>query len=149
MTLYDELWALISRLNKAKISYALCGGLAMAAHGWPRATMDIDMLIEEKNLEPARKIARSLGFKHEPGHMVFCNGQINIRRLVKFDGEEIIPLDLLIVTLALQSVWKQRSELLLEHGKIWVVSTEGLKAMKKMRKSGQDQDDIRKLRGDI
>lgn len=147
MTLYDELRALIDRFNEEKIAYALCGGLAMAAHGWPRATMDIDMLIEERNLKPARKIAQSLGFKHEPGRMIFCEGQIKIHRLVKFDGVEAVPLDLLIVTPALQPVWEQRSELESEHGKITVVSAEGLRLMKKLRKSGQDQDDIRKLEG--
>ncbi len=43
--LYDELRTLISALDRGKIEYALCGGIAMAIHGRPRATVDIDILI--------------------------------------------------------------------------------------------------------
>ena len=36
MTIYDELQKLIGCFRKESIEYALCGGLAMAVHGWPR-----------------------------------------------------------------------------------------------------------------
>ncbi len=147
MTIYDELQALIEMLRETRIEYALCGGLAMAAHGWPRTTMDIDMLIEKKDLTAARAIAKSLGFKHAAHKMYFCNGQIQIHRLVKLAGEEAIPLDLLTVTPALRSAWKQRATLESAYGPICVVSVKGLTMMKSMRKSGQDKDDIRKLKG--
>jgi len=147
MTITDELQALIQLLREAKIEYALCGGLAMATHGWPRTTMDIDMLIEEKDLAPARAIAKSLGFRHEAHKMSFCDGKIQIHRLVKLVGKEAVPLDLLIVTPALRSVWKQRAMFDSAYGPICVVSSKGLTMMKSMRKSGQDRDDIRKLKG--
>ena len=41
-TLTDELLELLARLTDAGIDYAVCGGLAMAVHGYPRATMDIE-----------------------------------------------------------------------------------------------------------
>lgn len=147
MTINDELQALIQRLRDAKIEYALCGGLAMAAHGWPRTTMDIDILIEKNDLTAVRAIAKSLGFKHEAHKMYFCDGKIQIHRLIKLDGKEAIPLDLLTVTPALRSVWKQRTTLESAYGPICVVSAKGLTIMKSMRKSGQDKDDIRKLKG--
>ena len=31
-------------MDEAGVDYALCGGLAVAAHGAPRATRDIDLL---------------------------------------------------------------------------------------------------------
>lgn len=147
MTIYDELQALIKRLREAWIEYALCGGLAMAVHGWPRTTMDIDMLIEKKDLTAVREIAKSLGFRHEAHEMSFSKGRIQIHRSVKLVGEEAIPLDLLIVTSALRPVWKQRTTLESGYGPVCVVSTKGLTTMKILRKSGQDQDDIRKLKG--
>jgi hypothetical protein len=147
MTINDELQGLLQLLRKAKIEYALCGGLAMAVHGWPRTTMDIDILIEQKNLAAARDLAKSLGFKREAHGMFFCDDKIQIHRLVKLAGEEAIPLDLLTVTPALRSVWKQRATLDSAHGPICVVSTKGLALMKSLRKSGQDKDDIRKLKG--
>jgi hypothetical protein len=147
MTIYDELYALIKRLRKARINYALCGGLAMAVHGWPRTTMDIDMLIKKKDLTVLRKIAKSLGFRHKAHEMSFRNGGIQIHRFVKLSGEEALPLDLLIVTPALRPVWKQRKALKSRYGPLCVVSRKGLAMMKTMRKSGQDKDDIRKLKG--
>ena len=148
MTINDELQILIKRLRGAKMEYALCGGLAMAVHGWPRTTMDIDILIEKKDLTAVRTIAKSLGFKHEAHKMCFCNGKIKIHRLVKLAGEEAIPLDLLTVTPALRFVWKQRTTLDSAYGPICVVSADGLAMMKNMRKSGQDRDNIRKLKGE-
>jgi len=147
MTIYDELQALITRLREAGIEYALCGGLAMAIHGWPRTTMDIDILIEKKDLTAVREIAKSSGFRHEAHEMSFSKGRVQIHRLVKLAGEEAIPLDLLMVTSALRPVWEQRTTLESGYGPVCVVSTKGLTKMKIMRKSGQDKDDIRKLKG--
>lgn len=53
MNVKDELIALVKAFDAAGIPYALCGGLAMAAHGWPRSTMDIDMLVEKDRIEDA------------------------------------------------------------------------------------------------
>ena len=147
MTINDELQGLIKLLRNAKIEYALCGGLAMAVHGWPRSTMDIDILIEKKKLAAARDLAKSLGFKREAHRMYFCDDKIQIHRLIKLAGEEAIPLDLLTVTPSLRSAWKQRVTLESAYGPICVVSRKGLAMMKNMRKSGQDKDDIRKLKG--
>ena len=43
--LAEEFEAVISALAEHGIEYAVCGGLAMAIHGFPRATVDIDLLI--------------------------------------------------------------------------------------------------------
>jgi len=39
LDLYEELKAIISALEENGIDYALCGGLAMAVYGAPRATV--------------------------------------------------------------------------------------------------------------
>ena len=39
--LYAELTGIVSVLETRGIEYALCGGLALAIHGAPRATQDI------------------------------------------------------------------------------------------------------------
>ena len=41
--IFDEFQNLIGRINKEQIDYAVCGGWAMAIHGAPRATVDIDL----------------------------------------------------------------------------------------------------------
>ena len=62
MELFEEFKQLVSAFKKENIEYALCGGLAMAVYAFPRATLDIDILIEPKTLEKAKMVAKKLGF---------------------------------------------------------------------------------------
>jgi hypothetical protein len=50
-TLLQELSEIVSILNENDIEYAICGGLALTIHGFPRATFEIDVLIQSDNLE--------------------------------------------------------------------------------------------------
>lgn len=46
MDLLEELKKLSAKLDRAGIDYALCEGLAIAIYAKPRATLDIDIMIE-------------------------------------------------------------------------------------------------------
>jgi len=148
MSVYEELRALIARLNAAGVDYALCGGLAMAVHGWPRATMDVDLLIQESDLTRIADIARDLGFTIENPEFAVAGGQIRIRRFVKIAGTEAIPLDAIIVGPLLESVWAERANSATPFGLVRILSREALARMKELRASGTDLDDIRRLRGE-
>jgi hypothetical protein len=63
LDLYHEFELLISALNERRIEYAVCGGLAMAVHGAPRATIDIDLLIAAERLQAVEAEARELGYQ--------------------------------------------------------------------------------------
>lgn len=148
MNLRNELNQLVQSLSDADIPYALCGGLAMAVYGWPRATMDIDLLVEGSSLAAVRDVAKKLGYHHESGEAEFSDKRIKLFRLVKLEGEEFLPLDLLIVTPELQAAWDSRHSIATESGALTVVSLEGLIQMKGIRSSGVDRDDIQKLKGE-
>jgi hypothetical protein len=148
MTLRAEMLQLVRALEAEGIPYALCGGLAMAVHGWPRATLDIDLLIEEDRLPEVRRLAATVGFTHETGFLALAGGRIRLFRLVKFVGQEFIPLDLLLVSPDLETVWSSRRSMPTADGNLTVVSAPGLIQMKILRNSGTDQDDIRKLKGE-
>ena len=45
MNLKDELFLIVETLERGGVEYALCGGMAVAVHGYVRATKDIDLLI--------------------------------------------------------------------------------------------------------
>lgn len=150
MDIYPEFKRLVAALSGQGIPFALCGGLALAVYGVSRATIDIDLLVREDDLEEIRRLAGKLGFTHSPGKMTFRNGTIEIVRLVKFDreeGDELI-LDLLLVTPALQKIWEKREKRSLDWGEFGVVSREGLIGLKELRGSGTDRDDIGRLRGE-
>lgn len=61
MDLLEELKRLTGILEKNRIPYALCGGLAMAVYARPRATLDIDLMIEDDMLEAAKAAAERAG----------------------------------------------------------------------------------------
>jgi hypothetical protein len=75
---------------------------------------------------------------------------VEIHRLSKPDPEtgDLLSLGLLLVTPALEAVWSGRERVEWEHGSVPVVSRAGLADMKRLRGSGQDQDDIRLLEGE-
>ena len=50
MDLFEEFSKLVAEFKKEKIDYALCGGLAMAVYAYPRATIDIDIMIESSEV---------------------------------------------------------------------------------------------------
>jgi hypothetical protein len=50
-----------------------------------------------------------------------------------------------VVTPQLAKAWETRERVRWEHGAISVVSRSGLVLMKRLRGSGQDEDDIREL----
>jgi hypothetical protein len=79
--------------------------------------------------------------------MSFAGGAVEIRRVSKVDSDsgEILMLDFLLVTEALAKVWETHEKVEWEQGSLWVVSRSGLVALKNLRRSGQDLDDIERL----
>jgi predicted nucleotidyltransferase len=56
---------IIQTLNNAQVRYLVVGGIAVNAHGFPRFTRDVDLLIhlEETNLLTALRALATLGYK--------------------------------------------------------------------------------------
>ena len=147
MEIIDHLERLVRELRRQRIPYALCGGLAMAVHASPRATLGIDLLVEERDLESIKSLASDLGFTLDTGWVPTRADDVRIYRMAFPDPEleDVLPLDLILVSPALEEVWKSRMEVEWEHGPLSVVSRGGLAGMKALRGSGQDQEDIRRL----
>jgi len=151
MDLLIELKSLINKLQQSEIDYALCGGLAMAIYAKPRATLDIDIMIEEDSLSKTKSALAEIGFSLSSASMSFHDKKIKIERLTKVnpDSEEHLSIDLLLVTPDTKNAWDSRQIVEWEDGPLKVVSPNGLILLKSFRKSGQDQDDIDYLRSII
>ena len=147
MELFEEFSQLVKEFEKENIEYALCGGLAMAVYAFPRATLDIDILIEPETLQKTKSIATRLGFTLDAGLMKFSNNTIQIYRLTKIcpDSSDTLMLDMLLLTPEIKEVWETKQMLSWDEGELPVVSPKGLIKLKSMRLSGQDQDDIKNL----
>ncbi|MBI4956022.1 MAG: nucleotidyl transferase AbiEii/AbiGii toxin family protein [Myxococcales bacterium] len=145
LDLFAELVALANALDAGRIEYALCGGLAVAVHGAPRFTKDIDLLVLPADAVRAKAVAKALGFTAESLPMRFkATGELH--RVVKF-GEtgEVLMLDLLLVGEELAPVWVARERVAVAGGSLSVVSRAGLVAMKLASGRPQDLLDVQKL----
>ena len=146
-TLLEELSQLISALDENEIEYAVCGGLALAIHGFARATLDIDVLIQPESLEEAYKIAAEKEFDIRGLDISFKERAVEIRRVSKIDDNgEVLSLDLLLVTPQVEDVWETRETIDFLGNKLVVVSQKGLIKMKTLAGRPQDLADIERLK---
>jgi len=148
MNLTDEFTALIAGLRDAKIEFAVCGGMALGLHGYPRYTNDIDLLILPTDLAAALALAKACGFDDVPE--VIKLGQhtgrlVEIQRINKFQGEDFLTLDLVIVSPTLENVWQGRVRFQWRDQAFDVVSPAGLARMKVLAGRPQDLVDIQSL----
>jgi len=151
MDLIEELLGLVDGLNAERIEYAVCGGIALAIHGHPRFTKDIDLLVRAADRERLRGVARRCGFTLEGGVLQFAagtSGEREIARLTKADGTEFVTLDLLFAGQALAQAWANRQRVEWRGRALWVVSREGLVQMKRLAGRTQDLADIEALTRD-
>lgn len=148
-TLLEELLEITSEFRKNEIEYAVCGGLAMAIHGFARATLDIDLLIREESLEKAYQVASTKGYDIKGLDMSFKERAVEIRRVSKIDDDgEVLSLDLLLVTLQVEDVWESKEQFVLAKNHLSIVSKEGLIKMKTLAGRPQDLADIERLQND-
>ena len=150
-SLLEEFVGITKALNSAAIDYAVCGGWAMAIHGFLRATTDIDLLILSDDLDKVRKIAKKQGFDIEGLPLNFDGGKTKISRISKINRESktLITLDMLLVTNALTDVWAKRQRVRWNEGEYWIVSRDGMIVMKEMAGRDKDLIDLQFLRGNV
>jgi hypothetical protein len=140
----QELKDLVLALDASRVDYALCGGVALAIHGVPRATQDIDLLIRPEDLPRLREVARACGFGLEAFPMDFASG-ITIQRFTKLIDGLPLMLDALLVAGPLDGAWQGRQTAEIEGGRVHVVSRESLIALKLAAGRPQDLVDVQRL----
>ncbi|MEP6849752.1 MAG: hypothetical protein ABI999_12925 [Acidobacteriota bacterium] len=147
--LFDEFVGIVNTLNERGLEYAVCGGWAMAIHGFLRATTDIDLLILTEDLESVRQAAIDLGFDVDGLPLNFGGGKTKIRRISKIDKESqtLITFDMLLVTEIFQDAWNDRRKVKWNEGEYWVVSIDGMITMKENAGRLKDLIDLEYLRG--
>ena len=119
----------------------------MTIHGFPRATMDIDVMVRGEDLAEGWRIAEDLGYNVQGRPLHFHDGAIEIRRISKIDVETkvLFTIDFLLVTDATRQIWQKRETVRWQHGAISTVSREGLIQLKKISGRLQDIADIERL----
>ncbi len=121
--------------------------MALAVHGYPRATLDIDLLALEGSGEQILQCGRKFGFTLKAAPMQFAGGKVRIERLSKVvvGSEDVLMLDVLSLAPELES--EITTETLDWEGTVLrTVDRESLVRLKTLRGSAQDLADVEKLR---
>lgn len=149
MKLKDELLKIADCFEQFGIDYALCGGLAVVVHGYPRLTKDIDILIRPEELDRACAQLAKIEYDLEAGTFRFNQGTSKeslLFRVSRAVGTELITLDLMLVGPVFESVWADRELIQVGAQRLKVVSKNGLISMKEVAGRPQDLADIDALR---
>jgi hypothetical protein len=146
MQLSKDLREFVELLNSRKIKYLLVGGHAVAFHGHPRYTGDVDFLIDTSP-ENAALVAAAVGD--------FGFDGLGLKE-ADFRGTETIiqlgrapnRIDLLTSAAAIsfEEAWKTRVEARLDGLPVWVISKDLLVQNKLAAGRPQDLADAAKLR---
>lgn len=135
--LHAELRAITTALDAAGVEHAVRGALALAVHGLPRATKDIDLLVAPSAMDRAKLVVRALGYVLSAAPMTFRNG-VTVHRISRVEGKELITLDLLEATGPIADMLADRTRLPWLDGTLAVVSRASLVAMKRLAQRPQD-----------
>lgn len=142
---YAEFVGIVRALEEAGVEYALCGALALAVHGAPRATKDIDLIARKEDAGRIREIARRTGFLFEALPMELSGSGIEVQRFTKLVEGRPLMLDVLWLAPKLQAIWDGRLRVAWEDSTLSVVSRDGLITLKLTAGRAQDLVDIQSL----
>jgi hypothetical protein len=147
MKLQKDLREFIELLNSTKIKYLLVGGHAVAYHGFPRFTGDMDFFVEcsNWNLSALAKLLRDFGFSALadevmpstlPG-MVFQLGRPpnRIDLLTSIDGVDF------------EEAWQSRETAVIDGIQVPILSKPMLIRNKRASGRLKDLEDLRQLEG--
>lgn len=87
----EDLLKLCQHLNQEQVKYVLIGGFAMIYHGMPRATEDIDLLVDPSS-ENVEKIRKALSFLPDKAILEIKPTDIDEYQVVRIADEFVIDL---------------------------------------------------------
>ena len=95
--LYTEFYAVTDALSAANVPFAVCGGFAVAIHGYPRFTRDIDLLILPEDEQRVLDVTAQRQFLFEGGRLPLGEVEVcdwEIVRVSKIVGRDLLTPDL-------------------------------------------------------
>ncbi|OGN92411.1 MAG: hypothetical protein A2Z71_09495 [Chloroflexi bacterium RBG_13_50_21] len=140
----DQLQIVFASLQKHKVKYLVIGGIAAVLYGVPRATFDLDILIDANRSNTRRLLdaflQAGLGTASLTSPDDVLSHEITIFR-------DRVRIDVQIKTLGLvfSDAWKRREIMEFNGQKFWVVSKDDLIISKRAAGRTIDLEDVRLL----
>lgn len=145
--LLEDFRQIVKAFSGAGIDHAVVGALALAVHGFPRATTDIDFLIRKEDLERALQAVEPIGYRFRANPMKFKKTDMEVQRVTKVVEDEFVTLDLLLVNDSIRHIWDSRRRIVSGEDVVSVISRAALIEMKATAGRDQDLVDLERLRG--
>jgi|ERR1041385_1582031 hypothetical protein len=133
---------MLSCLKDERVDFLLVGAYALAAHGFPRATGDLDIWVRN-DPENAHRIMRALSKFGAPAQQLSADDFTSPDLIVQF-GVEPSRIDLItgIDGVEFEEAWGNRISIELDDLEIFVLSKEDLLRNKVATGRDKDQGDI-------
>ncbi len=147
MDLYKEFFKITKMLNKAKISYAVIGGIAMGFYVKPRFTKDIDIVVNPKQFDKLKEALLKISYEETAQQWSFLKSGANIHRFIRIIGERTMQLDVLVGYDTLhENVLANARKVKSNHGVVRIADIADIVRLKSFRSSDQDIVDISQLK---
>ena len=133
---------MLSCLKDERVDFLVVGAYALAAHGFPRATGDLDIWVRN-DLENARRIMSALNEFGAPATELSYEDFTSTDLVVQF-GVEPSRIDLLtgISGVEFEEAWQNRVSIEIDNLEIFILSKEDLLTNKIATDRDKDQGDI-------
>ncbi len=133
-----------SSLEKHKVRYIVIGGIAAVLHGVPRATFDLDILIET-NPENAKNLLNALLDAKLGTAALITPEELLKQEITIFKDRVRIDVQTSTPGLHFNQAWERRETMEYEGQEFYVASLEDLIASKRAAGRDVDLEDVRLL----
>jgi hypothetical protein len=140
----NQLQGVYSSLNKHKVKYLTIGGIAAILYGVPRATFDLDILIEptEENAQRLLEALIDAGF----GTATLTSAQeILAHEITIFQDRVRVDVQTSTPGIEFEAAWNRRESMQYGQEPFFVVSREDLILSKQAAGRARDIEDVRVL----
>lgn len=140
----NRLQAVFASLQKHRVKYLVVGGIAAVLHGVPRATFDLDMLIEASGDNAGRLLEALLEAQLATAELITAE-ELLAQEITIFNDRVRIDVQTRTPGLDFEQAWGRRETMSYQGQVFYVVSREDLLASKRAAGREVDLEDVRML----
>jgi hypothetical protein len=145
----NRLVDVFASFQKHKVRYVIIGGIAAVLHGVPRATFDLDILIEASS-ENAQHLLKALAEANFATALLITADELLAHEITVFKDRVRIDVQTLTPGIEFESSWENRITMSYQGQEFYVASKQDLISSKQAAGREKDIEDVRllKLGGD-
>lgn len=140
----NRLLDVFASFHKHNVKYLVIGGIAAVLHGVPRATFDLDILIEATP-DNAQKILDALREANFATATLIAADELLAHEITIFKDRVRIDVQTSTPGIRFEDAWRKRVSMSYQGREFYVASKEDLIASKRAAGRDQDLEDVRML----